>query len=115
MAAWRQTETRPEPLPEAFWVQAAALARTFGVSRVARTLGLGFYLLRDRVEPVVPADFVELFPPAAPAPAAPAPSAAANTVVVELRDAAGAQLSVRLAHDPAPLRALAADFWRRAR
>ena len=108
VAAWRQAQTRPAPLPEAVWVQAAALARILGVSRVARTLGLGYYQLRDRLAPTVPAGFVELSPPTQPTPAAAA-------MVVELRDGGGGQLTVRLAHDPATLRALAADFWRRAR
>ena len=106
MAAWRQAQTRPAPLPEAFWVSAAALARTLGFSRVARTLGLGYYQLRDRLAPTVPAGFVELSPPAQPTPVAAA-------MVVELRDGGGGQLTVRLAHDPATLRALAADVLHR--
>jgi hypothetical protein len=110
LVVWRQAQTSRSPLPDELWDLAAALARTHGVSRVARTLGLSFYKLRRRLEPAVPAGFVEL----APLPL-PVPGSQGGECVVELRDGRGGQMTLRLAHDGATLRALAADFWRRAR
>lgn len=87
---------------------AAALARTHGVSRVARTLGLSFYKLRQRLGPAVPAGFVEL-PPLAVS------GSQSGECVVELRDGRGGQMTLRLASEGPTLLALAADFWRRGR
>jgi len=104
--AWRQGQTSRAPLPGDFWELAAAQARAHGVSRVARTLGLSFYKLRQRLRPGAPPGFVEL-PPLA------APGSRAGECVVELRDGRGGGLTLRLASDAPALLALAAGFWRR--
>src|SRR5919106_4556591 len=45
--AWRRSQTQRTPIPEPAWEAAATLARTHGVSRVAQTLRLDFYRLRQ--------------------------------------------------------------------
>jgi hypothetical protein len=47
-AAWRQANQRPRRIPEDLWAAAVGLCRFHPVSRVARTLGLGYHELKDR-------------------------------------------------------------------
>jgi len=106
LEVWRQSQPARARLPDELWELAATLARTHGVSRVARILGLSFSKLRQRLAVAVPAGFVEL-PPLA------LPPSRSGECVVELRDEQGGQLTLRFASDRPTLLALAADFWRR--
>jgi len=47
---WRQDRTVPGAMPGALWDQAVALARVFGVCRIARAVGLDYTALRKRTE-----------------------------------------------------------------
>ena len=51
--AWRQTRKQGEHIPESLWEAAARLAGAFGVGRVSRALGVGYYALRERVQGVL--------------------------------------------------------------
>jgi hypothetical protein len=88
---WRRSRTGSSAMPEELWVQAVALAKDRGVSRVSTALGLGYYGLRKRVEsPIAPAGFVEIG-------GAEFLGHAKAGTVVEVRAADGAELTVRLA------------------
>lgn len=45
---WRRTRSRGERIPEDLWMAAATLARSEGVSPVARALVLDYYRLKER-------------------------------------------------------------------
>jgi hypothetical protein len=110
--AWRRSQTQRSPIPAPVWEAAATLARTHGVSRVAQTLRLDFYRLRQRSIQAPAASgpgFVEIPWTSLTAPAATGPC------TVELSDAQGGKMSVQLAGDSPVLVALAEAFWRRAR
>ena len=47
---WRWTRLKRSPMPEELWAQAARLAQSLGVWRVARDLGLCYESLKRRVE-----------------------------------------------------------------
>ena len=47
---WRWTRLKRSPMPEELWARAAKLARSLGVWRVARDLGLCYESLKRRVE-----------------------------------------------------------------
>lgn len=109
-AAWRRSRKRGEPIPSPLWDAAVALAGRWGVSRTARTLGVGYYSLGERLSawlakraPLAAASaaslaFVELAPvapPASPAPSTPSPAGDVRCVV-EYQDASGARLRVEL-------------------
>jgi hypothetical protein len=47
---WRWTRLKRSPMPEDLWAQAAKLAESLGVWRVARDLGLCYESLKRRVE-----------------------------------------------------------------
>jgi len=111
---WRKSQPGRPRLPAEVWLEAAALARIHGISRVSRTLRLSFHKLRQRVEPSAaagapaPAAFIELPPLAGPGP---------NEwgCVVELCDGDQARMTVRLAGESPALLGLAEAFWRRGR
>ena len=73
-ARWRDTKPSGARIPEALWSQAAQLARTHGVARVATTLRLDYVRLKRRLTaqsqagaPPPPPAFVEMtldLPPA---------------------------------------------------
>ncbi len=108
---WRKTRKMRSPMPEDLWAAAVALARTRGVYRVSQDLGVNYDTLKARLTraPKVaarrasqssggrkrkstseePSSFVEL----RATPTMPAPDAG---VVVEVQDAAGAKLTIRL-------------------
>lgn len=97
---WRQTRAKLSPMPAPLWRKAIALARRLGVNPVKNALGLNYKALRTRVEASGGAEtskaassarFVELR--GAQSLGAPAVAGA----VVELSDAHGARLTVRLA------------------
>ena len=47
---WRRTRSRGKRIPEDLWRAATALARSEGVSPVARALALDYYRLKERAE-----------------------------------------------------------------
>ena len=111
--AWRQTRKQGEHIPESLWEAAARLAGAFGVGRVSRALGVGYYALRERVqEGSQPsrsghqaAAFIEL--------PLPTPSARVD-YLVELEDGRGAKMTLRLGPGSgSEVLALAQAFWRR--
>lgn len=57
IAAWRELKASPvERMPEALWMEAAALADRYGVSAVSRALGVGYMGLRQRLGEVASAE-----------------------------------------------------------
>jgi len=46
---WRQSRPKSQSMPEELWQEATAAARRLGAGRVARTLGLGYEGLKQRV------------------------------------------------------------------
>jgi hypothetical protein len=110
---WRQSQSGYHRLPEALWTSALALAGTYGVGYVARSLRLDYNKLKRLVPPapnpsarVVTPAFVEL--------PLPASSPRAATVCrIELSDLTGAKLTVELPCDPTTVVGLAQAFWRR--
>jgi hypothetical protein len=90
---WRKARKGPGPMPEELWSAAVALAKAFGVCRIARALPLDYTSLRKRVEKhpesgLVKPTFVQL--PAALAAAAPPPT----TIEISARD--GARMVIHL-------------------
>ncbi len=47
---WRQRRKVPGPMPEELWGAAVALAKEFGVCRIARALAIDYTSLRKRTE-----------------------------------------------------------------
>jgi len=113
LSAWRQKQRGRPRLPEAVWGAATDLARTQGASLVARSLGLDYYKLRQRLagtslpQTALPT-FVEvkgeLLSGAGP-----------EQSSVELTDGTGARMTFRVRRDLDTLVALAQSFWRRRR
>jgi hypothetical protein len=110
---WRQTRKQRERIPEGLWEAAAKLAGAFGIGRVARVLGVGYYALKERAQAGCQpsrsghpgAAFIEL-PLPAPIPR--------SDYVVELEDGRGAKMTLRLAPGSgSEVVALAQAFWRR--
>src|SRR4051812_45333491 len=50
LEAWRETRKQGEHIPESLWEAAAQLAGGFGVGRVSRALGVGYYALKERAQ-----------------------------------------------------------------
>ncbi len=97
---WRWTRTKRSPMPEDLWTAATELARELGAYRVARGAGVGYGSLKDRVgarggngarqgAAFVALDGASLFS---------APPASVRSEV-ELSDASGAKLVIRLGAD----------------
>ena len=95
---WRQKRVKGERIPEQLWTLAAALAGCHGVSRTAGVLKLDYYTLKERLtqpsrhiggasRATPPPSFVELTPAPLPSP---------SPCEIELSDASGATLRVRL-------------------
>ena len=113
---WRLTRAKRSPMPAELWVAATELAQELGVYRVARELRVGYESLKERAgaagengarpaDTFVEVDGASLF---AAAPAASVGSA------VELSDASGTKMVIRLAADQAvDVAALLAAFRRR--
>ena len=111
---WRWSRTKRSPMPPELWMAATELARELGACRVARELGVGYGSLKDRMgapgetgrgeaEAFVELDGATLFS------AAPAPERSE----VELSDASGSKMVIRLAADQAvDVGALLAAFRR---
>ncbi len=110
-------QTGQARIPEEVWVAAAALARTQGVSWVARTLRLNYHKLRRRctaADAGVPAagavaSFVELHLEDSGVEVS-----HAKPFRVELGEAHGARMTIELGQDVPALVALAEAFWRRS-
>jgi hypothetical protein len=112
---WRRTRKFRTRTPESLWASAAEIARTYGIHRTAAALGVDYYSLKHRVEQQAPSrggmreggaatTFVEL--------AAPPMSGGFGECVLELEDAEGAKMRVRLQGVAAPdLAALTRSFW----
>jgi hypothetical protein len=86
---WRQVRRGPGPMPGEIWEAAVALAREFGVCRVARALTIDYAALRRRTEAdeehgVVRPTFVQL--PATQEPLPAAPHAPGTTLEISARD-----------------------------
>ena len=113
LETWRQTRKPGEHIPESLWEAAAKLAGAFGVGRVSRALGVGYYALKERARDggqpsgsgQQAAAFIEL----------PLPTAIARSdYLVELEDGRGAKMTLRLAPgSTSEVLALAQAFWRR--
>lgn len=103
--AWRSTRRRGQRIPDQLWKAAANAARVHGVNRTATALKLNYYELQRRLwdhrlqgrarkwPAVPPPAFVEL-----------APAASAGRVeqgAVELVNASGTRLTLRLGDIPA--------------
>jgi len=99
---WRCTRVKRSPMPPELWRAATELARELGVYRVARELGVGYGSLKERGDTQgdngarEAGAFVEL-DGAALLSAAPA----AVRSEVELSDASGTTMVIRLAADQA--------------
>lgn len=111
---WRRMRVKRSPMPADLWRAATELARELGVYRVAREVGVGYESLKDRVgargkHGARPAEaFVEL---AGASLLSAAPAAAHSEV--ELSDARGTTMVIRLAADQAvDVAALLAAFRR---
>ena len=112
---WRRRRSRGTRIPAALWDAAAKAARKYGVSKVAGTLRLDYYKLKERLESAPefsgpePGDgggFLEV-------PLYAAPTA---ECVLELEDGEGARLRVALQGvSPAELEPLARALWSLAR
>ncbi len=109
---WRCTRTKRSPMPPELWTAATELARELGACRVAREVGVGYQSLCTRLgdeaenrmrqaDAFVEIDTASLF--------APAPAAARGEV--ELSDASGVKVVVRLrAGESVDVAALLAAF-----
>ena len=95
---WRCTRAKRSPMPVELWTAATDLARGLGAYRVARELGIGYGSLKDRLgadgesggeEPpaFLAVDGAALF----------APAPATRCGEVELSDASGRKVVIRLA------------------
>lgn len=112
---WRGTRVKRSPMPAELWLAATELARELGVCRVARELGVGYESLKDRagVRGKHGARQAEAFVELAGAALVSAAPAAARSEV-ELSDARGTKLVIRLADQAVDVAAVMAA-WQRAR
>jgi len=115
LTSWRARCARRRRLPEWLWASAVALARSHGVSGVARVLRLDYYALKRRLSGAQPdrgasgasPAFVEL---------GLVPSADLGVEYrVELSAPSGRKMTLAWRGDAGALVALAEAFWRRAR
>lgn len=110
---WRRSQSGTVRLPEALWTSAAALATTYGVGQVARTLRLDYNKLKRHVAPA-PARAVPIGPPTFVELAPHQPWSQPSSVCrVELCDPAGSKMRVELPCDPTIAMGLAQAWWRR--
>lgn len=97
--AWRRRRAKRGAMPEELWASAVVLAKGDSVYRAARALGLNYATLKwqaavaaadERQRPSGSVGFVELLAPR------PDEVAAASGTVVELSDADGATMTIRV-------------------
>ena len=97
LQVWRRTRTRGQRIPKVLWEAAVALARVHGINTTAATLKLNYYGLQRRLEGgreprkrrLTPAPFLEVAAPALP-------SGVGEPGTLELVQASGARLTLRL-------------------
>ena len=119
---WRRTRQGRARIPERLWTSAVKLAATYGLCRTARTLGLDYNALKQRVESAGLNDS-----PAGPTPRRKKPARCASTAkksaqnpamtfveltplerpgapecIVELEDPGGAKMRIRLTGRQSP-------------
>jgi len=111
---WRQARKPRSRIPDPLWAAAAALAKTYGVNRTARTLRLAYYSLKERVEregaatagaSAIPATspFIELVA---------SPSAGSCKCRLEMENGDGAKMRIQLRSVTMPdLAAISRSFW----
>ncbi len=94
---WRQRRKVPGPMPGELWGAAVALAKEFGVCRMARALTLDYTALRKRTEKLPEAGLVKPTFVHLPMTVAPemAPSAAPGAMI-EISTPDGARLHIHL-------------------
>ena len=112
--AWRRSQPERARLPKEVWESATSLARTQGVSSVARSLRLDYYKLRGRLKQrassaTTASGFVELAPPALPV------FSDSSCTTVELADERGGKMTVHLPNQEPALLTMVQAFWKRAR
>jgi hypothetical protein len=112
---WRRTRKVRTRTPDSLWASAVKIARTYGIHRTSKALRVDYYSLKKRVEQQVGSSggilegdaattFLELTTPRR--------SADFGECVLELEDAEGAKMRVRLQGVAAPdLAALSRSFW----
>ncbi len=111
---WRQARKPRSRIPDSLWAAAAALAKTYGVNRTARTLRLAYYSLKERVDreaaatagasamPVT-APFIELMT---------SPCTGSCQCRLELENGDGGKMRVQLRSVAMPdLAAISRSFW----
>jgi len=106
-AAWRKTRVAGQRIPESLWNSAVKMAAEHGLNRTASFLKVDYYSLKKRVDgassPAQPSTFVELSPAVLPI---------MSECVIELEDATGSLMRVRLTgHNLPDLLALSRSFW----
>ena len=111
---WRRSRTIRTRIPEPLWAAAVEMAKEHGIHRTAKTLRIGYYGLKKRVEAEaasstdVPSSengiaFLELAAPVA---------TGSGECILELENADGAKMRVHLKGVEAPdLAALSRSFW----
>ncbi len=112
---WRRTRKGRSRIPEPLWALAVKMAGTHGIHRTAKTLRVGYYSLKKRVEREAAvasntsekdpaATFIELTPPV---------GAASCECILELEAPGGAKMRVHLTGGASPdLAALSQSFYR---
>jgi len=116
---WRLTRTQHGPMPGEHWEEATWLARSLGVSPVARALGLGYRSLQQRVRsgsgvkavaaPASASGFVEIH--RTPLLGVPAAGSSQSGALLEVVAGDGARLTIRLpAHLALDVEGLVAAF-----
>jgi hypothetical protein len=112
MERWRQRHRLRARLPEELWREAAELACVHGINRTARALRLDYYSLKKRVDPAAGSgehapEFVEILPGPMPAPR--------PQCMIEVEDASGAKMRIRLQGGDLPDLAALARVFRECR
>ena len=109
---WRERRRPRTPIPAGLWREATELACAHGINRTARALRLDYYSLKKRataavrsVDPV--SEFVEILPGGMPAPR--------PECLIELDDASGVKMRIRLAGGDLPDIAALARVFREGR
>ena len=107
---WRQTRRIPSPIPGPLWTSAVRMAGRYGIGQTAKALRVNYTALKKRLEeeadgpkanPV--ATFLELAPPT---------RIGSCQCTLELENAFGAKMRIRLQADGSPdLAALSRSFW----
>lgn len=96
---WRQNRTVPGAMPGALWGQAVALAKDFGVCRIARAVTLDYTALRKRTEQTPAAGLVKPTFVQLPATLNPVETPVAPTTIeITARDGARMRIHLEAGH-----------------